>query len=280
VTGSCYWRQKFSIGVLFCSLSLTAGALHGQQDMPADNEAASEPVPAQAAAGSSVQSEMSLKQLPMNILRDQKSLLLFPEGLAHRQHWLPTIAIVGATAGLLAADPHDVGYFRRTTTFHGFNQAFSGNITTAEIVVVPASLYLIGLARKDSYSQTTGLLAGEALADSLVVYGVINAVTRRWRPSDIAPQGPFNDTFFHAHNGLFNHSFPSGHTIEAFAVATIIARRYQSHRWVPWVAYGAAGAIGFSRVTNQAHFPADVFLGAALGYSISRFEVLRGRWRD
>jgi len=25
----------------------------------------------------------------------------------------------------------------------------------------------------------------------------------------------------------------------------------------------------------QSHFPADVFLGAALGYSISRFDVLR-----
>jgi membrane-associated phospholipid phosphatase len=273
-------RRKFSTGVLFCSLFLTAGALHCQEEMPADNEAASEPIPAQPSTGSSAQSDMSLKQLPMNILRDQKSLLLFPEGLAHGHHWLPTIAVVGVTAGLLAADPHDVGYFRRTTTFHGFNQAFSGNITSAEIGAVPASLYLIGLVRKDSYSQTTGLLAGEALADSLVVYGVINAVTHRLRPSDIAPQGPFNDTFFHANNGLFNHSFPSGHAIEAFAVATIIARRYRSHRWVPWVAYGVAGAIGFSRVTNQAHFPADVFLGAALGYSIGRFEVLRGRWHD
>jgi membrane-associated phospholipid phosphatase len=223
---------------------------------------------------------MSLKQLPMNILRDQKSLLLFPEGLAQGHHWLPTIAVVGVTAGLLAADPHDVAYFRRTNTFHTFNQVFNGNVTAAEIGLVPASLYLIGLARKDSYSQTTGLLAGEALADSLVVYGVIEAATRRLRPSDIAPQGPFNDTFFRANNGLFNHSFPSGHAIEAFAVATIIAQRYKKHRWVGWVAYGVAGAIGFSRVSLQSHFPADVFLGAALGYSISRFEVLRGRWRN
>jgi membrane-associated phospholipid phosphatase len=38
-----------------------------------------------------------------------------------------------------------------------------------------------------------------------------------------------------------------------------------------------AGTIGFSRITLQAHFPADVFLGAALGYSISRFVVLRGQ---
>jgi membrane-associated phospholipid phosphatase len=262
---------------LFCWVFLTAGVLHCQQDMLADNEAAGEPIPAQTSAGSSVQRDVSLRQLPMNILSDQKNLWLFPWSLAHGRHWLPTIAVVGVTAGLLAADPHDVSYFRRTTTFNGFNQVFSGRGSTLEIGLVPASFYLIGLARKDSYTQKTALIAGEALVDSIVVYGVIDAVSRRLRPSDIAPQGPFNDTFFRANNGLFNHSFPSGHTIEAFAVATVFAQRYRKHRWVPWVAYGIAGTIGFSRITLQAHFPADVFLGAALGYSISRFEVLRGR---
>jgi membrane-associated phospholipid phosphatase len=262
---------------LFCCLFLTADALHCQAELLAGNEAASDQVPAPSVTGPSVPDDISLGQLPKKILSDQKDIWLFPVSLARGRHWLPTIAVVGGTAGLLAADPHDVSYFRQTTTFHSFNQAFSGKITAAEIGVVPASFYLIGLVRKDSYSQTTGLLAGEALADGIVVYGVINAVSRRLRPSDIAPQGSFNDTFFRANNGVFNHSFPSGHAIEAFAVATVVARRYRNHRWVPWVAYGAAGAIGFSRLTLQAHFPADVFLGAALGYSISRFEVLRGR---
>jgi membrane-associated phospholipid phosphatase len=55
----------------------------------------------------------------------------------------------------------------------------------------------------------------------------------------------------------------------------VVATRYKKHRWVPWVMYGAAGAISFSRVTNSAHFPSDVFLGAALGYTITRYQVLR-----
>jgi len=38
-----------------------------------------------------------------------------------------------------------------------------------------------------------------------------------------------------------------------------------------------AGAISFSRVTTQAHFPSEVFLGAALGFTISEFAVLRPR---
>ena len=264
------------IGFSCLWLSLSTGILHCQDIAPLVGEAPSDPAQGQSAGtGSSVQRDVSLRQLPRNLISDQKDLWFFPGKLAQGRHWLPTVAVVGATAGLLAADPHDVSYFRRTSSFHGFNQAFSGKATALEIGLVPASFYVLGLARKDSYSQKTALFAGEAAADSLILYGVINAVTRRLRPSDIVPQGPFTDTFFRAHNGLFNHSFPSGHTTAAFSVATVFAIRYRNHRWVPWAAYGIAGVIGFSRVTLQSHFPADVFLGAALGYSISRFDVLR-----
>jgi membrane-associated phospholipid phosphatase len=68
---------------------------------------------------------------------------------------------------------------------------------------------------------------------------------------------------------------PSGHTIAAFSVAVIIARRHGNHRWVPYVAYGMAALVGFSRLSLLSHFSSDVFMGGALGYSISRFTVLR-----
>jgi membrane-associated phospholipid phosphatase len=269
--------RNLSLGVLCRWLFVSAATLHCQEAAPLAGEALADPAAGQTtAAGSSVQRDVSWRQLPKNFVSDQKDLWFFPGKLARGRHLLPTVAVVGVTAGLLAADPHDVSYFRRTSDFHGFNRAFSGKITALEIGIVPTSFYVLGLARKDSYSQKTALFAGEAVADSLVLYAVINAATRRLRPSDIAPQGPFNDTFFRAHNGVFNHSFPSGHTTAAFSVATVFAIRYRTHRWVPWVAYGVAGVIGFSRVTLQSHFPADVFLGAALGYSISRFDVLRG----
>jgi membrane-associated phospholipid phosphatase len=72
-----------------------------------------------------------------------------------------------------------------------------------------------------------------------------------------------------------NGSFPSGHAIAAFSVATVVARRYGSHRWVPYIAYGIAAVVGFSRLSLSSHFSSDVFMGGALGYSISRFAVLR-----
>ena len=233
--------------------------------------------PAQTAAASVTWRDVSWRQLPGNFLRDQKELWLFPRQLAHGRHLVPAAAVVGVTAGLLAADAHDAPYFRRTASFQGFNRVFNGRATALEIALAPVSLYAVGLARKGSYAQKTALFAGESAADSLALYTVMNAASRRVRPSDIAPQGDFTDTFFRSHKQTFGSSFPSGHAVAAFSVATVFARRYRNHRWVPWVAYGAAGVIGFSRITQQSHFPADVFLAAALGYSISRFDVLRGR---
>ncbi len=220
--------------------------------------------------------DVSERLLFPNIFHDQKDLWLFPVQLAHGHHWLPTVAVVGATAGLIALDAHDTPYFRRTTTFQGFNSVFSGDITISAILAAPVSLYAVGLFDKDPYARKTGLFAGEAVADVTILEEVMKAATRRLRPGDIPPYGQFSDTFFAQKHWPLSTSFPSGHAITSFAVATVIAERYgKQHRWVPWVAYGVAGVIGFSRVTLQAHFPSDVFMGAALGYAVARFDVLR-----
>ena len=223
--------------------------------------------------------EVSWRTLPRNFLQDQKDIWLFPVKLAKGRYWLPTIAVTGVTAALIVADPHDTPYFRRTSRFEGFNDAFSGSITAAEIGIVPAAFLVVGHFRHDSYAEKTALLAGEAYADSAIIDVVMKVATRRLRPSDITPYGKFSDTFYHSHvspTGI-NTSFPSGHAAAAFAVATVFSHRYRQHRWVPWVAYGAASLISFSRVTTQSHFPSDVFLGAVLGYTMTKFAVLRPR---
>jgi len=223
------------------------------------------------------QRDVSWRLLPSNFLDDQRTMWLFPVQLAHGRHWLPTISIVGITGGLIVADPHDAPYFRRTNSFQDFNSAFSGTASAAGIVAVPVLAYVVGLVGKDSYTQKTALFAGEAAADSFVLYAATNLATHRLRPSDIAPYGNFSDTFYDGHKSFLSNSFPSGHTTEAFAIATIFARRYRKHRWVPFLAYGAASVIAFSRITLQSHFPSDVFLGAALGYTVARYDVLRGQ---
>jgi membrane-associated phospholipid phosphatase len=222
--------------------------------------------------------DVSWKNLPKRILYDQKEIWLFPVQLAKGHYWIPTLAVVGGTAGLIAADPHAMPYFRtHAGNWDDFNDAFDGPITNAETLLVPVTLYLVGGARHDAYATKTALLAGEAYANGAIVDLALKGITRRTRPIEVAAGAPFNDTFFNTPKSAFGSSFPSGHAVSAFSIATVVARRYGHHRWVPWVAYGAATAISFSRVTTRAHFPSDVFVGAALGYSIARFQVLRRR---
>ena len=220
---------------------------------------------------------VSLKRLIPNLLSDQKKIWLFPLRLARGNDLIPTGAVLGATAGLVALDPLDAPYFRRTTSFSGFNRIFTGNATVVATLAAPVSLYAAGLLRKDSKMQSTALLAVESLIDCDLVTGAMKDVDRRLQPIAIAPNGNFAATWFkdNTRYGLSNGSFPSGHTIAAFSVATVVARRYGKHRWVPYVAYGLAGVVGFSRITLSAHFVSDVFMGGALGYSISRFVVMR-----
>ena len=218
---------------------------------------------------------VSWKLLFHNVISDQKQIWSFPARLAHGQDWAPTAGVLATAAGLYFLDPSESGYFRRTTAFHGFNHIFNGNATAIGMGAVSASLYAIGRVRKDSKMQRTALLAGEAMADTAIVQTVLKDTTMRLRPVRYPASGWFATSSSPTSYIRGNGSFPSGHSIEAFAVATIVARQYRNHRWVPYVAYGLATVVGFSRLTLNVHFLSDVFVGGALGYSISRFTVLR-----
>jgi membrane-associated phospholipid phosphatase len=231
--------------------------------------------------GATIDPDISWKHLPMRVLQDQKELWLFPTQLARGRHWVPTLAIIGVTGGLIAADPHLEPHFRNNPAFDETSEIFSTTNTGIVEAGVPAAIYLTGLLRHDSYTQETAILAGEAYLDSAIPHVVIKLISRRLRPSAVPASHDFRDTFFQSKVGLLGKgsSFPSGHAAAAFSIATVIARRYPSHKWVPWVAYGVAGVISFSRIPDMAHFPSDVFLGATLGYTITRYDVFRDRNR-
>jgi membrane-associated phospholipid phosphatase len=240
------------------------------------------PAEPQEAAGTPAQSPdsaydrpVSWKSLFHNWVDDQKQIWTFPARVTQDRNWIPTAAVLGTTAGLFFVDPHEASYFRNTTAFHEFNHIFNGNAMGIGMGVTSASLYAIGRIRKDSKMQRTALLAGEAMADAAMVQTVLKDATMRLRPVRYPDTGWFAASSSPTAYIRGNGSFPSGHSIEAFSVATIVARRYGNHRWVPYVAYGLASLVGFSRLTLNVHFLSDVFMGGALGYSISRFTVLR-----
>lgn len=272
-------RPSFHFLVLGAALFCASNLTYAQSDPAALPDSPSQTARSGDSEDSPSRREVSWGTLPRNFLQDQKAIWLFPTQLAKGHHWLPTLAVVGGTAGLIVADPHVMPYFRsHARNLDDLNDTFDAPITTAEVIALPASLMIAGYVRHDPYQVGTALLAGEAYADSAIVDLAMKAVSRRKRPSDVPPGESFNDTFFSGGKSPFKgSSFPSGHAAGVFAVATVVATRYHNHRWVPWLAYGFATAVSFSRVTTSAHFPSDVFLGAALGYTISRYQVLRPR---
>ena len=68
-------------------------------------------------------------------------------------------------------------------------------------------------------------------------------------------------------------SFPSGHSTQAFAMATVIASHYDEVGWVPYAAYGVASLVGLSRIHQNAHFASDVLAGAAIGVFVGKTVV-------
>jgi membrane-associated phospholipid phosphatase len=239
---------------------------------PAAPQASSVPQPTPT-----VDRQVSWKLLLPNLLRDQQHIWTFPVRLAQGHNWFPTITVLGTTAGLVVLDPTEGTYFRNTKTFQGFNNIFTGNATVAGIIAAPISLYVLGLVRKDSKMEQTALFAGEAIANAEILTTILKDATERVRPAGFPASGNLSDSWFDSSGSFLrgNGSFPSGHTIAAFSVATVVSRRYGNHRWVPYVAYGMAALVGFSRLSLSAHFMSEVFMGGALGYSVSRYTVLQ-----
>jgi hypothetical protein len=123
-----------------------------------------------------------------------------------------------------------------------------------------AGFYGLGLMTHDDHKRETGLLTGEAVINAaLVAEGLKYAFGR---------QRPFEADHF-GHIGKDGSSFPSGHAIDTWAAATVIAHEYPTPL-VQIGAYGLATAVAATRVTAGQHFPSDVLVGSTFGYLIGR----------
>src|SRR5262249_22646926 len=63
----------------------------------------------------------------------------------------------------------------------------------------------------------------------------------------------------------------SGHSMQAWTVATVIANEYKDRRAVQVAAYGTAAAVSVARFTGHKHYISDVVAGSALGWAIGKY---------
>ena len=187
-------------------------------------------------------------------------------------HWKgQDLAALGVTAGVVAiafsldettkdrADNHTGAGFDNFSLFvtHFGEGPF--------LIGFSAALYAGGEAFKNDGLRKTGLMSLESFAVSGVVVTALKLVAGRHRP--LAAHGAWDFNFFSTLN--HEHSFPSGHSASAFAVASTIAGTTDSF-WLGAVSYGLASIVAVSRVANSEHWLSDIIVGSALGYFIGK----------
>jgi len=204
------------------------------------------------------------KNLLRNILHDQRAIWLSPFSIHHDDvKWLVPLGI--STAVLIGTD-------RRTSAelleggSHQTRLNVSHDISKAasypSVIGAVAAFYLVGRAKNDQRARETGLLAAEALIDGNLVAMGLKLATQRPRPNSDNGRGRFRAD---------GSSFPSGHAINAWALASVVAQEYKDRPLVKWGMYGLATAVSVSRYTGRSHFLSDVLVGSAIGYGIGRY---------
>ena len=167
--------------------------------------------------------------------------------------------LLGGTAVLIATD-------RRTTRAlpTGHVNLFRNitNISLGSTSAAAGGVWAYGLKTKREHAKETGELELETLANTFLIYTPMQFIAGRERPEEATGNGRF------WRHGGFNTSFPAGHPMFTWAMATVLAHEYPKP-WVRFLAYGAATSVSMGRFLGREHYASDVLVGSVLGYAIA-----------
>ncbi len=201
--------------------------------------------------------------MPKRLLRDQEAIWTSPMRLKPKDAiWL--VPFGTATGLLIASDQHTM---TQAIHINSSDQNKANTLSNGALVgigAIPATSYLWSLINHAPQAHETGLLAGEALVNSLAVNEAMKLVFRRERP-------PINNAAGNFFSSSWNDgSFPSNHSTMAWSMAAVIASEYPG--WLTKTAvYGLASTVSVSRVLSEQHFPSDVLVGSVAGWLIGRY---------
>lgn len=128
------------------------------------------------------------------------------------------------------------------------------------MVIVPSTVYLIGLLSENDETRKTGRLLFESIMYSGATVMVMKIITGRARPYMNTDQYTFD--MFSFKNSY--QSFPSGHTVIAFAMSSVLASRIKN-TWASIGLYSLASLTAFQRIYSNNHWISDTFSAAAIG---------------
>jgi membrane-associated phospholipid phosphatase len=202
----------------------------------------------------------------VHILQDERDIVTSPARV--RPSDLLWIAPFGLATGVaIDYDAHAL----RSLGSHPQREADFRHVSDAGVYAPIAGVvagYAAGALRHDDYLRQTSVIAGEAIADSLILNEGLRYAINRQTPS----QGDGTGRFWPHGTKTWpdGQSMPSNHSIVAWSFAHAVAARYPG--WGTRLAvYGLATAVSASRVMAKDHFPSDVVVGSTLGYLIGGY---------
>jgi hypothetical protein len=265
--------ERHCAGVLLSStLILTLGNVATAQSptspnppQPSGENARALPdAPAPQATNSDGKDAITLYKTPVNVLKDQAAIWTSPARI--REHNLAILVpLVLATTVTMTADHQVMSSAKLDDPSLNNHAVTASNGLLGGFVAAPVIIYGLGHIHHNDHATETGILAGEAIVDSLDVDEVMKAVTMRERPTLDNAKGKF----FQTSVGL-DSSFPSTHSMIAWSSAAIIASEYNGPM-TKLTAYGLATGLSVARVIARQHFPSDVLVGSAVGWLVGRY---------
>jgi membrane-associated phospholipid phosphatase len=201
------------------------------------------------------------QDIPKNILHDEKAIFTSPLHI-NRENVRWWILFGGATAALIASDQKITDTLPQKTAFTGPSRWTSRMGATYSVYPLWSTFYVVGKFGNHPRARDTGRLGIEALLDAGIAVEVMKTVTQRPRPKIKGESVAF-------FNG--GDAFPSGHSMQAWALARVFAREFPERKIYSFLAYGVASTVSVSRFAARKHSASDALAGAAMGFFIGDF---------
>jgi hypothetical protein len=258
-------RRTNSLLILF--LLLASPAVRGQEtrteNQPASTAAANQ-TPSPTAAGH----DSSAKRFALDIWSDQKAIWTSPFRMNRRQLLTVALPIGAVTAGLIATDKQTAAWLPNTPGQLSWSDAISAAGPIYLVGGIGGGSLIVGKTRDKPDVLQMGRNSVEAVVDAVIVSSVMKLAAGRERPDQNEGLGRF---------WKGSDSFPSGHSMDSWAVAAAVAHSRGCPKWLAISSYAVAAAVSVSRYTAHRHFPSDIFVGSAFGIMIGRYVAERPR---
>jgi hypothetical protein len=189
------------------------------------------------------------------------------ENKSHTQHrFFKAVEVPGIliATGIYVATGNHIRYAvreERNEHLSNFKHGADNYLMHVPIIAV-YGLNRAGIKGKNDFANRTALLVKSEMIMVALAFS-LKEITHVQRP-----------------DGTTHDSFPSGHTAQAFATATFMAKEYNDQSmWESGGANSMATAVGVMRVLNNRHWVSDILSGAGIGILSTNLAYLTHRYK-